>query len=243
MAKKIALRIDDVGASSKEFEVYSRIPGGNFLFLKYLPFLKAWGPYDELSVGQWGRIFDVLRDCGAKLTVAITAAWVEKNGRLTPFPQKFPKQAAALKTALNQEIIEIANHGLTHCVIGKHLPKLFGSNRQYHREFWDWLDEEIHYEHLEKSQKILRDYFQTAVTTLVPPGNVFSAATVKAASRFGIKLINCHTETRTIDSVGILGEDNVLAFHDRELVLYGTDWLREQLGKKKDVEYCFVREL
>ena len=32
--KKIVFRMDDVGASSKKFEVYSKVKFGNFLFLK-----------------------------------------------------------------------------------------------------------------------------------------------------------------------------------------------------------------
>jgi peptidoglycan/xylan/chitin deacetylase (PgdA/CDA1 family) len=240
---KIALRIDDIGASSKRFEVYSKVPCGNLLFLKYLSSFKAWGPYDELSTERWREIFDILRKFNAKLTVAVTAGWVEKDGAIIPFPVKFPAQASAIKKAIEEGLIEIANHGLTHCVIGRHLPRLFTSNRKYHREFWPQLDERIHYEHIEKSQKILQDYFQTPVTTLVPPGNVFSNATVKAAEKFGIKLINCNTKAGVIGDVGIIGDDNILAFHDRELAIYGIGWLRQRLEQRNDAEFCFVSEL
>ena len=58
MPGAVALRLDDVGASSKRFEVYgrTRLPfggwqlpfPGNFLFLKYLPPLQRWGPHGEL---------------------------------------------------------------------------------------------------------------------------------------------------------------------------------------------------
>jgi peptidoglycan/xylan/chitin deacetylase (PgdA/CDA1 family) len=242
---KLALRIDDIGASSKQFEVYSKRVWGNFLFLKYIKPFKAWGPYNELSVEQWLRVFDIFKKYNAKLTVAITAEWVEKDGQCAPFPQKFPKQAVVLKNACTEGIIEIANHGLTHCVAGKHLPKLFSSNRRYHREFWDWLDEKTHYEHIEKAQNILQDYFQIKITTLIPPGNVFSDATVRAADKFGINLINCHTETKNVGPVRILGEENVFAFHDRELVINDTGWLSQKLTefKKNNLEYCFVREL
>src|SRR3989442_5561 len=57
-----ALRLDDVGASSKRYEVYStrswglgrlRI-SGNWLFLKYLPGVKRWAPYRELTAAEWG---------------------------------------------------------------------------------------------------------------------------------------------------------------------------------------------
>lgn len=243
MKMRLALRIDDVGASSKKFEVYSKVPGGNLLFLKYLSPFKAWGPYDELSTEQWQEIFDILKKAGAKLTAAITAAWIERDGQIIPFPQKFPKQAAALKKALDEGLIEIANHGLSHCVIGKHLPRLLASNRKFHREFWHWLDENVHYEHIKKSQQILQEYFGNVITTLVPPGNVFSEATIKAAAQFGIKLINCNTKSTAVNSVRILGDENVFAFHDRDIMLGGTGWLENQLRAKNGVEYCFVSEL
>ena len=59
----VALRLDDVGAASKRHEVYGltrvrvgrlAVPfPGNFLFLKYLPPIKRWGPYRELSASEW----------------------------------------------------------------------------------------------------------------------------------------------------------------------------------------------
>ena len=61
-----ALRLDDVGAASKQHEVYgvTRIKlgplalpfPGNFLFLKYLPLVKRWGPYRELTAPEWERV-------------------------------------------------------------------------------------------------------------------------------------------------------------------------------------------
>ena len=58
-------------------------------------------------------------------------------------------------------IIEIANHGLTHCVLIENLfyPRPFSSNRKFHREFWKWLSPEIHKEHIYRSQEILSNYF------------------------------------------------------------------------------------
>ncbi len=240
---RIAIRIDDIAASSKQFAVYSKLPGGNFLFLKYLPPFRAWGPYEELTAEQWEGVLEVLKKFGAKITIAITACWVERNCELVPFYQKYPQQAAVLKNAVKNGLAEIANHGLTHCVVGRHLPKLFSSNRKFHREFWDWLEEEVHFEHIEKSQKILQDYFQTGITTLTPPGNVFSQVTVKAAKQFGISRINCQTAGRVADGIKIIGNDNVFAFHDREIALYGIDWLRRELEKRQYTEYVFLKQL
>ena len=166
---KVVLRMDDVGASTKHFEVYSKIPFGNFLFLKYLPFFRAWGVYREIDSELWSEIFDFLVKENAKLSIAITASWVEKDGRLVPFPEKFPKESKLIKEALRENIIEISNHGLTHCVVGKHQPRLFSSNRKYHREFWDWLPQEIHNQHIERSQKIFEEWLGESPKILCPP--------------------------------------------------------------------------
>lgn len=243
--KVLALRIDDIGASSKQFEVYSkRFRGlGNIFFFKYLPWFRTWGPYREMTADEWEQVFDILQEFNAKLTVSITACWVERDCALTPLHEKFKKQAEALKKGLEAGLIEIANHGLTHCVVGRHLPRLVLSNRKYHREFWDWLPEELHFQHIEQSQKILQDYFQTKITTFVPPGNVYSKATITAAKQFGIKLINCYTENKTEEGIRILGDKQVAAFHDRELVLEGVGWLRKLLSEQSDTNCRFVKEL
>jgi len=237
------LRIDDIGASSKKYEIYSKYPGGNILFLKYLRWFRAWGPYQELTASEWEKVFGLLEKFDAKLTVAITATWVEQDGVFVPYYEKFPDQAVVLKKGLEQGLLEIANHGLTHCVVGKHLPRWFSSNRKFHREFWDWLDEDIHFQHIELSQKILQDYFQVPVTTFVPPGNVYAQATVLAAERFGINLINCLAENGIREGVRILSDEHVFAFHDRLLVLEGFNWLEKILAQQMDATYCFVRDL
>jgi hypothetical protein len=254
--KTIALRIDDIGASTKRFEVYSKRKFGNFLFLKYLNGFKAWGPYREMIVSEWIEIFNILRECSAKLTVGITAAWVERNGDYIPFPEKYPDEADVLKDGLDEGLLEIANHGLTHCVVGKHLPRLFSSNRKYHREFWDWVPREVHFEHIEKSQAILQDYFETRITTLIPPGNVFSNDTVEAAAKYGIERINYRKwETSSLkEKIKIInGEtifennlplENVIRFHDKEIVLEGVVWLKDKLEAiSRDAEFVFVKEL
>ncbi len=242
---KLALRIDDIGASTKRYGVYSKRRGGNILFLKYLPGFRAWGVYREMTADELSQLFDVLQKFNAKLTVAVTAAWVERDGSLVPYPEKFPHQAAVLKKAVRQGLLEIANHGLTHCVLDSHLfkPRLFSGNRKYHREFWEWLPEDVHRSHIQQSQKILQDYFQTAVTTLVPPGNVYADATILAAKQFSINLINCQTESGTRNGIRILGNEHVLAFHDRELVLEGVNWLENKLAQQSNVTYYFVKDL
>lgn len=249
----LALRMDDVGASSKRYEVYSdahwRIGGlrisGDWLFLKYLPGIKSWGPYRELRAGEWRVILDLLEQHSAKLTVAVTAAWAESETQLTPFPERFPVQAAVLKEGAHQGLIEIANHGLTHCVLKDNAfkPKLFAGNRRFHREFWDWLPHEVHENHIRRAQAILQDYFEIAVVTFVPPGNVFTEDTLSIAERYGLRYVSCATQPRQTDGIQLLGNEGVFPFHDRELVLGGLSWLSDTLQAQSGKEFVTISEL
>ena len=244
--RKLALRIDDIGASTKQFNYYSKNRFCNFGILRHRKLFGAWAPYNEMTPITWRELFELLHEFDAKLTVAITATWVEKNGDLKPFHLKFPVQAEILKSGVKKGFIEIANHGLTHCVTAEksYKPKIFGSVRRYHREFWDWIDDEVHFNHLQDSQNILQDFFEEKIHILVPPGNVYADQTIKAASNLGINLINCQTENKIISGVKVLGNENVLDFHDREIVLHGIKWLREKLLEyTTGQEFCFVSEL
>lgn len=249
------LRLDDVGAATKQYEVYgrTRIPlgpvsfpfPGNFLFLKYLPPIKKWGPYREMRETEWESLWNLLRLQGTKLTIAVTATWVERDGSLTPFPVKYPAQARSLKSALKEGLIEIANHGLTHCVLanGQFKPRYFSSNRKAHREFWDWIPWETQRRHLRESQQILQDYFETAIVTFVPPGNVFQEATVELAREAGIRTISCKTTTRLEKDMAFIGDEDLLTFHDREIALEGLGWLTQRLDQLDHRPLQFVREL
>jgi hypothetical protein len=253
----IALRLDDVGAASKRYEVYglTRIPlgpwavpfPGNFLFLKYLPPIKRWGPYRELTAAEWEAILAILLEAGGKLTVAITAGWVEPDGGVVPYPAKFPEQAAMIRQGLARGLVEVANHGYTHCVLEDRLfrPRLFSGNRQYHREFHDWLPEAVHREHLNRSQEILQSYFGTRVETLVPPGNLLSPKTVAAAPAAGIRYISCLNAIRWGPAAGVTFVDDarVVAFHDRDLVLGGLAVLRRVLDSRRGARFLTVREV
>lgn len=249
----IALRLDDVGASSKRYEVYSDHLFGvgrfgisaNWLFLKYLRPFRKWGPYRELTGQEWRRIYACLEEFQAKLTVAVTAAWAESCDRLIPFPRRFPEEAAALREGVEQGLIEIANHGLTHCVLQDNAfkPKWFSGNRRYHREFWDWIPPEIQEDHLRRSQDILQDWFETEIVTFVPPGNVFHDATLVAARRHGLRYVSCDAPRRVHGDMGVVGNEQVLPFHDRDIVLQGVEWLRRLLAKQRGGPFCFVREL
>ena len=232
--------MDDVGSSSKQFEVYSNFFWGNLLFLKYFTPFAAWGPYIELTEKMWKEILQILANLNVKMTVAITACWVEKDGSLIPFTRKFPKQAAALKKGVEEGLIEVANHGLTHCVVGKHLPRLFSSNRKFHREFWKWIPKEIHYRHLEESQKKLQDYFGK-VLTFVPPGGVWTKDTEIAAFKSNIRYLCASSslvKTGKLSNGLIYIEDSDnLVFHDRDISKNGINWLKDKLKQLKNDKF------
>ena len=240
MKKQIIFRMDDIGASSKRFEVYSKFFLGNFLFLKYLPVFAAWGPYPELTAEVWREILNILEKTNSQMTIAVTSAWVEEDANLTPFPKKFPKQAKILKRGVSQKLIEIANHGLAHCVVGKHLPRLFLPNRKFHREFWNWVPKEVHYQNLERSQKILQDYFGKVVT-FVPPGNVWTKDTEMAAVKFGIKYLcgleNFVKTAQKSNGLIYISDSDSFTFHDRDVVKNGIGWFKEKILEFKDKDF------
>jgi hypothetical protein len=253
----MALRLDDVGAASKQHEVYgiTRIPigrralpfPGNFLFLKYLPPIKRWGPYAEMTAPQWVDVLTALSDAGAELTVAVTAGWVERDAHIVPFPVKFPDAARVLREGVERGVLEIANHGYTHCVTADGLfrPRLFSGNRPWHREFFDWLPEEVHREHVRAAQDILSGWFGVAIETLVPPGNVLSPKTVAAAAEAGIRFISRAGGAPAEAAAGITFVDDtrVLAFHDRDVVTRGPAYLEGLFHAHAGTRFVSVRAL
>jgi len=242
--KKIALRIDDIGASTKKFEVYSKLRLGNFLFLKYLKPFKAWGPYNELGPDEWKKIIEITKNNSVKLTVAITSGWVERSGKIIPFNEKYPNQAEILKDAFEKGIIDIANHGYTHCVVGKHLPRLFSSNRRFHREFHDWLPYSAHELNIKESQKIFKKWLGVSPTLLVPPGNVFSEKTIKAGLKNGITNINCMNINNISDpDMKIIDNEKIDAFHDKEIREFGIEWYEKKIYKLRNFSFEFVKDL
>ena len=244
MNNYIALRMDDVGASSKKFNVYSKYPFCNTLFLKYLPPFRAWAPYNELSEEKWLDILNLLSKFNAKLTIGVTACYVNKDSSLIPFYEKFPGQAKIILSGVQNELIEVANHGLSHCIIGKHLPNMFSSNRKNHREFWDFMPREWHFDHIKTSQKILKDWIGYQVSTFIPPGNVYSIDTIDAADEFGIMRINSSKIIPSQTKVNIINEDSVYPFHDREIELYGIAWLESRIKElKQNQEFTLIRDL
>jgi peptidoglycan/xylan/chitin deacetylase (PgdA/CDA1 family) len=249
------LRMDDVGAASKRYEVYglTRIPvagvrlpfPGNWLWFKYLPPFKRWGPYRELAAADWRHILELLASNGARLTVAVTAAWVERDGTLTPFPQKFPEAAKVLREGVEAGLLEVANHGLTHCLLADRAfrPRAFASNRQYHREFYDFVPAELQDTHIARSQEILCDAFRTDVVTFVPPGNLLQPITVEIARRHGLRFLSYRAPTTLGGVLPVIGDDRGVVFHDRDVMLGGMAWLRARLEGSRHREVLLVREL
>ena len=64
--RHIFLRIDDIGASTKKFEIYSKTKLANILFFKYLKSFRAWAPYPELTKKQLEQVFELLAKYDAK---------------------------------------------------------------------------------------------------------------------------------------------------------------------------------
>lgn len=249
----LALRMDDPGASSKQNEIYSdwssrfgpfRI-SGNWLFLKHLEPFKGWGPYRELRPPEWRSILDLLESKGAKLTVGITAAWAVSNSEQIPFPEKYPQQAAILREAAHAGLIEVANHGYSHCVLESNLfkPQLLSGNRKYHREYWDWVPDEIQENHIARSQEILQNWLNLDVVTFVPPGNVYTDTTLEIAKKYGVRYVSCQTTPSEKHGLQVIGNEDVVPFHDRELVLEGVEWLEDLVNSYTKVNWVHIRDL
>ena len=242
--RNIVFRMDDVGASTKLYNVYSNYKIGNFLFLKYLKLFKRWGPYAELTSEQWEQIINILKKKNFKLTVALTACWVNSKNEKIPFPEKFPKQAKIIKQAFKENIIEIANHGLTHCVVGKHLPKFFTSVRKYHREFWNWIPESVQNMHIDSSKKILYEWLGENIYIFVPPGNVYCDTTLKVLKKNNFKIINSTKIIKNnFSDLRIIDEKNVFSFHDRDIAIHGLNWLENKIDSFNSCKSTFLRNL
>ncbi len=257
MSPPAALRLDDVGAASKRHEVYGAtrvkigplaIPfPGNFLFLKYIPPAKRWGPYRELGAEEWERILAALEAVGARMTVGVTAGWVEREGKIVPFPRKFPETAAVIRRGVERGQLEVAHHGYTHCVLegGRFRPRLFSGNRSDHREFHEWLPVTVHREHMATAQRILQDFLGSPVLTFVPPGNVFTRGTLEAAAAAGLRYVSCLAPARwgAVEGLIFVSESDVLAIHDRDIVMGGIGFLQGLLGERDREPFVTVREV
>ncbi len=259
--KTIAFRMDDVGSSSKLYEQHGRVrwpvlgislplaPFANWLFLKRTSPFQGWAPYRELDRADWENLFSLLRKYDARLTVAVTACWVEPDGSLTPFPSKFPGAASALRDGEAQGLVEIACHGLTHCVLedGCFRPKRWASNRVYHREFYQWLPREHHKRHIFQAVEVLSSYFKNSILTMVPPGNVWCDTAEEYARQAGLRYLSCSVPAPDTGNGYLLriNHMDVLVFHDRDIVLRGPDYLENRLtvARQRGLSPSFIKDL
>ena len=240
------LRIDDIGASTKHYNQHGKkrirlgpfsvpVPFANIGAIKTIEPFRGWGPYDELTVDEWKEAFTVFKKRGIKPVVAVTACWVDAESNLIPFPEKFPDEARFLKTAAHEGLITLANHGLTHCVVGNHLPRFWSSNRNFQREFWPWLPQEVHTEHIRKSQEILENFFEVPITIFVPPGNVWSEKTYRAFKGTNIAMVISakYLSDSEMPMEGIEFIDDHTGWiniHDRDIKIRGCKWLESVLS-------------
>ena len=258
-----ALRIDDIGACSKYYnrrgQVWWKVGGrylplspfANWLFFKRMKPFKRWGVYRELTATDWDGIYSLLRKYQAKITAGVTATWVENDGSLTPLSEKYPDEASRLKEGVEEGLVEIAHHGLTHCIVKDNLykPRSFSSNRYYHREFREWLPEEVIKRHIFEAMDILTSYFKVDIVTFMPPGNVWCEAAEKYAFQAGMRFLSSNeAESPTgKESNGLvyIGNKYLIAFHDKEIVEHGVSWLERQILEVKggDKAFCFVKDI
>jgi len=243
---KVTFRIDDIGASTKYFNQHARklfkykgipyfyFPLVNFWFFKRIWPFKKWAKYEELTCEEWIEFLEIFNQYKIVPIVSITACWVEKDSSLTPFPKKFPEEAQILKKAFLNNKIVVANHGLTHCVVGKHLPGFWGSNREFHREFYPWLGQEIHNEHIFRSQEILESFFRKKIEIFVPPGNIWSVKTYRALKKTNIEKVIANKymmdSNQKMEGIEFINDKKgFFNFHDRDLKLYGKKWLLKKI--------------
>jgi predicted deacetylase len=148
---------------------------------------------------------------------------------------------------VDRGLLEVANHGYTHCVLerGRFRPRAFSGNRAEHREFYDWLPESVHREHVRISQEILQDFLGRKVETLVPPGNVLSRKTLTAAAEAGLRYVSCLGAQAWVPADGLVLVDDrrVRAFHDRDVVRGGIRWLEGLRVGAPSGGYVTVREV
>lgn len=258
--RRFILRMDDVGASTKQYNQYALIRSRPFGISFPTPFFLQWGalkrfslwrgwaPYNELTVTQWHSIFEVLESARACLTIGVTATWAEREDMLLPFYEKFPAQAAVLREGVEAGLLEIANHGLTHCVLTNSVfrPHRFSSNRTFHREFWSWVPPTQHYDHIARSQEILSQTFRCEVVTFIPPGGVWTEDTERAAVGCGIRFLCAHEAVaptgHSRNGIRYVGTAPMADFHDREVSLFGIAWLERLLRSHMDKTFTFVRD-
>ncbi len=96
------------------------------------------------------------------------------------------------------------------------------------------MKQEIHQEHILKSQEILENFFERPIEIFVPAGSVWSFKTYEVLKKTNIKKVIANQYM--LDSKEKMGEiefqnsqKGFFNFHDRDLKLFGKKWLIEKI--------------
>lgn len=199
-----ALRIDDLGASSKAYEQWSRTRWANIgPFKRWRPW-KAMGPYREMDGKEIDSLAWRLAEYHSRATLAITATWRDPHKGLIPYREKFPHQAEVIRHWVDRDVFEIAMHGYTHTNLAvDHRPRFWSGNRAAHREFVE-ASFPANDTRLYCMTELFYQWLGCRPTILVPPGFVFPYDTFKNV--YGLRIWRKEWDV------------NVLALHDRDLV-------------------------
>jgi peptidoglycan/xylan/chitin deacetylase (PgdA/CDA1 family) len=181
----IVLRIDDPPATWLQFTFQAR----------------------ALTPNAYVKIIDVLRKHKARLTCFITPACIFKDGRIRPWTETSYDEVKTilriLKEGMEEGIIEIGCHGLSHLTIGYKPPSRWWARVvtllsmlglvKYNlaREFYDSKKKkEIPYtsqkKQLEESMNLIEEYFGFKPRAFVPPAHAWDNSTEKAIAEIGM---------------------------------------------------------
>ena len=201
------------------------------------------GPLCRLTAPRWRAILDLLAETGAHLTVAVTATWV-RTTTLTPYARRFPMRrprSARLERGAGRDrqpwsdALSVRD--------GAFRPRAFGSNRPFHREFYEFVPPDEQRAQHRPRPGPLADAFKTDVVTFVPPGNLLQPTTLELARDVGLRFASFRAPTSLDGPLPVIGDDRGVVFHDREVARQGPRWLRGVLSARRGVEVLQVKEL
>jgi len=91
----------------------------------------------------------------------------------------------------------------------------------------------LHRNHIVESQRMLEEYFETPITILVPPGNVWGEKTYEALRDTNIKTVMANRymldSNKPMVGIEFVKDDNFFACHDRDFKLKGAKWLYKKI--------------
>jgi len=108
---------------------------------------------------------------------------------------------------------------------------------------------QVHKTHILKAMDILIFYFNVDIETFVPPGDIWCEITEKYASQAGLKFLNSYKARfltrRKSNGLIYIGDENVICFHDKDIVEKGFGWLEHKIlkVKEKNLAFCFVKDV